>query len=212
MKWNKKQYLRLIPAFLLLAVFWGSAGISVGYDFVNFDDDYLIFERPELNPVRLSGLYQNIFATSEAGVYPMPLTRLVWTMVAYLSPRETSGRLSPIFFHLLNLLLHSFNTLLVFSIIRKFGPGPVAAFGGAVLFALHPLQVEGFAWISATKDCLAAFFCLSCLFLHLRAADISDNEDKKTIYTILYCSIYLLRGGSRGQTRPRPPTPGNSGP
>lgn len=71
--------------------------------------------------------------------------------------------------HLENVLLHCLNTLLVFGIARKVGrdgEGDVrVASAAALLFALHPVNVEAVAWIAGRPDLLLALFVLSaCRF------------------------------------------------
>ena len=80
--------------------------------------------------------------------------------------------------HLLNLLLHSLNVALVYRIARgMFSSGSLrvapessvfAAFSAALLFAVHPLQVEPVAWISGRKDVLMTFFLLVSFLAYLR--------------------------------------------
>ncbi|HSI36390.1 MAG TPA: hypothetical protein VK986_22590, partial [Tepidisphaeraceae bacterium] len=52
---------------------------------------------------------------------------------------------------------------------------PWAAAAGALLFGLHPLQVETVAWASGLKDLLAGAFGLAAVALYLRAT--ADAED-----------------------------------
>jgi Flp pilus assembly protein TadD len=68
--------------------------------------------------------------------------------------------LSPVGFHLTNLLLHFACTLLVLRICRDAGLDVRAAFCGAALFAVHPVHVESVAWISGRTDLLATLFLL----------------------------------------------------
>ena len=80
--------------------------------------------------------------------------------------------MEPSVMHLENILLHITNSMLVFSISRKVAahyperspPIPVLA---ALLFALHPLNVEAVSWIAGRTDPLAALFILSACFLWL---------------------------------------------
>ncbi len=51
-----------------------------------------------------------------------------------------------------------------------------AAAGGALLFGLHPVQVEPVAWATGMKDLLGAHFSLLCLWQYLRYA-LRDRED-----------------------------------
>ncbi len=70
-------------------------------------------------------------------------------------------------FHLVNLLFHIANTILLFFLLyhstgRMFSGALVAGF-----FALHPLHTESVAWISERKDVLSTFFWLVTMFLYL---------------------------------------------
>ncbi len=96
----------------------------------------------------------------------LPLTSAVWRMTVQLSER-VSGGLEPVWFHALNGLFHALNVVLVWFCLRRLGLAFWGAVAGAVLFAVHPIQVEAVAWISAFKDVLAATFVLSCLLAAL---------------------------------------------
>ncbi len=68
--------------------------------------------------------------------------------------------------HVTNLILHIFDTLLLFGLLlRVTGKTGRSAFVAA-LFALHPLHVESVAWISERKDVLSAFFLLLTMWAY----------------------------------------------
>ena len=77
---------------------------------------------------------------------------------------------NPLGFHLLNVLLHSINTLLVFFLITSLLPQarPQAALWGAALFAVHPVHVESVAWIAGLTDPLVSLFLLGAMLLYRR--------------------------------------------
>jgi protein O-mannosyl-transferase len=87
--------------------------------------------------------------------------------------------------HLVNVLFHITNTLLLFLLLfRMTGALWPAAFVAA-LFAWHPLHVESVAWIAERKDVLSVFFGLLSLHVYVRYAQekSSDQASNRTLAT-----------------------------
>ncbi len=70
---------------------------------------------------------------------------------------------APIAFHITNLLVHALNAVLLFFILIGWVKGRLAAFFGALLFAVHPVQTEPVAWIAGRTDS----FCVLGLLVAL---------------------------------------------
>jgi tetratricopeptide (TPR) repeat protein len=62
--------------------------------------------------------------------------------------------------HGVNVLLHAANALLLFWILQRATGAVWRSFFVALLFAVHPLNVETVAWIAQRKSLLSAFFSL----------------------------------------------------
>ena len=74
--------------------------------------------------------------------------------------------LTPLGYHLVNVLLHLANTLLAWRLLAVLGlPGAWAA---AAIFAVHPLHVESVAWIIERKDLLSTLFYLCAVLAWIR--------------------------------------------
>ena len=71
--------------------------------------------------------------------------------------------LNPFGFHLTNVLLHTFNTLLLCGLARKW-LSPTGAVLTSLFFALHPIQTHAVNVISTRGDLLATFFALLSLY------------------------------------------------
>jgi len=75
-------------------------------------------------------------------------------------------RLEPLGYHVVNVLLHAANAILLGVLLRWLAvPGSWIA---ALLFALHPIQVESVAWVSERKNVLSGLFYLASAFAYLR--------------------------------------------
>ena len=156
---------RALPGLLLVAAVIIVFAPVAGYEFLSWDDNLNIakedlLDRPAEEALRLfwSGPYFSFY---------IPVTRTLWLALARVT--EVESALSPRPFHLTNLAVHCLNVLLVFGLLHRFTRRDESAFVGALLFALHPLQVEPVAWVTGLKDVLGAFFGLAALWFYLPA-------------------------------------------
>jgi protein O-mannosyl-transferase len=71
-----------------------------------------------------------------------------------------------LWYHVTNILIHCLSVLLLLQILKKLEiPG---AWLAALIFALHPIQVETVAWISELKNVLSGTFYFSSILVYLR--------------------------------------------
>lgn len=182
--------------FATLAVYWPVQN----HGFVNWDDTFLIYENEYLSPPSIEKTLH--YWTNPEWLY-MPLTYTAWSILAWLSqrfPAEPYG-LNPLFFHGASVLVHILSSFVIFSILRlllshgfkeretdKGFTGPsieLAAGAGALLFALHPVQVESVAWASELKDLLCGLFSFLAIrgYLLFAIASKTPGAAGKTKYS-----------------------------
>jgi hypothetical protein len=157
-----------MPGWIVLAVLIVFGFLSL-CQFTAWDDPATLAANPRLNPPSWNNLAY-YWAHSERGLYT-PLTYTVWSMVASVGqdglPNGFGSGLKPSLFHTSNVLLHALSALLVYAILRRLLQKPWPALIGAMLFALHPVQVEPVAWASGLKDVMCGMFTLAALWQYL---------------------------------------------
>jgi tetratricopeptide (TPR) repeat protein len=155
LEFAKRNVIVFIYSALILStllVFWQVAN----FDFVNYDDNVYVSENQHI----LNGLTQDgiiwAFTTPHVGNW-LPLT---W--ISFMLDCQLFGT-NPGWMHLVNLLLHIANTLLLFAVLKKMTGALWQSAFVAAAFALHPMHVESVAWITERKDVLSTLFLLLTL-------------------------------------------------
>jgi len=152
---KEKPYVGIILQLIILFVVFAALSSSLKNGFVSWDDTKHLLENEQVRELSLNNI-KKIFTSTIINTYT-PLTILSFSL------EYAFAKYSAFVFHLNNLLLHLGVTLLVFQLGRRMGFDLPAAFFGSLLFGIHPMHVESFAWITERKDVLYAFFYLLAL-------------------------------------------------
>jgi hypothetical protein len=159
----------IFPLLLAIAVAI-TFGRTLRHEFVMWDDEQLIYHNPNLNPPTLDGLKTH-WARSDHHLY-IPVIYTTWWALAHIAPRPAQAvigsALNPVVFHSANLCVHFLGVWVTFQILRKIVRQDWAAFAGAMVFAVHPVQVEPVAWATGMKDLLGGLLSLIALWIHMR--------------------------------------------
>jgi len=160
----------LITLFAYLPVF--NAG------FVQWDDKLYIQDNGLIRNIDL----KKLFSTFEQGNYH-PLTMLVYSIEYQLWELNATG------YHVVNLLLHLLNTLLVFFVVRKISSRQEVALVASLLFGVHPIHVESVAWLAELKDVMYTFFFLLSFWFYI---SFSKYRNQKHYWIALLCFLCSL--------------------
>jgi len=158
---------------------------ALSYSPFVFDDATHIFKNPHM-------LRGPLFFIKDS-LTPIPY--LIWQFII-----SIFGKDQTFVFRITNILLHSFNALLIWKISQSLMVSSkyeknvhekkAYAFVVALLFLLHPIQVESVVWISALRTLLGGTFALSSLYFFLK---YEENIKENLNYLLMsYIFIFLV--------------------
>ncbi len=153
---NKKSVMWLAGIFVLSIIVFSPA---LNNGFVAWDDDWYVYENPQITNLSLSTI-PALFTEFYKGQYG-PVSTLI------LGTEYHIGNNNPVVFHIGSLLFHLINIALVFWLMQiMFRKLNISIIVG-VLFAIHGMQSEAVAWISAQKVVLFTMFFLASLISYI---------------------------------------------
>jgi tetratricopeptide (TPR) repeat protein len=182
------QHKILIPVLICLALailtviaFWQLKDCG----FINLDDNNYVYE----NAYVQTGLNWN----SIGQAFSSELAKVGhWHPVTWLSlmlDYQIFG-LNPQGYHLINLLFHVMNTLLLFLIFHRMTKTLWPSAFVACLFAFHPLHVESVAWITERKDVLSTFFWM--LTMGAYSYYVESPGFRRYVLVLLFFALGLM--------------------
>ena len=162
-----------------LALYWPSAS----YDYINIDDpDYAAH-----NFILKQGFSKEAIAwafttTKTANWHPV-------TWISYLADVQFLGSSARIH-HVVNLLFHALNAVLLNIVFRRMTNAAGLSLIVALLFAVHPLNIESVVWISERKNVLSTLFWLLVMGCYTRYTKTKDT--KAYLGALIFFAIGLM--------------------
>jgi tetratricopeptide (TPR) repeat protein len=195
--WNNNGTIVGVCIMLVVAVFL-VFGQTLQHGFINYDDSLYFSSNP---PVQAGLTWKGVswaFRTGHASNWH-PLTWLSLMFDVEMFGTDPAGP------HLMNVILHAVNAVLLFLLLRRLmrlrsdASSPLmvlrshasvgvtgtpagtlwsCAFVAAV-FAIHPLRVESVAWVAERKDVLSGLFFMLTLLFYARYVQKAENGKLK---------------------------------
>ncbi len=162
------------------AVFWP----SVGYSFLNWDDNVYILQNPWIRALTWSNV-RGVFTQPYFQNY-LPLHLLSYMFDHALWGLKAGG------YHLTSVVLHGVNSVLCLAVVRRMGGSLAVAFVAALLFAVHPSHVEAVAWVSSRKEVLSTTFMLLSLLFYARTWNRGALHPAPYLASILFFLLAML--------------------
>jgi Flp pilus assembly protein TadD len=195
-----KSASRLAPTWFLavglflvtLALYWP----AMRCDFVNLDDNLYVTDNPHVQGGLSWTAVKWAFSNTEQAAHWAPVLWLSHELACQLFGLNPGGH------HLINVLLHALNTVLVFALLRNLTGATWRSLLVAALFGWHPLRVESVAWVTERKDVLSTCFgLLSLIFYACYAQQQQGTRSKEQgtsnslILTPYFLSLFFFALG-----------------
>ena len=176
---------RYYPVILIIALSVGVNANTMINDFV-YDDFANILGNPWITDIKF---LPDIFSTHVGGFSGEYSTRYYRPLnnVLFMAGYHISGY-TPWGYHLINILLHTMVSLLVYIISLTLFAAPAVSRGFlspplliALLFAVHPIHTESVAWVSGISDISYSIFYLFSFYMYIRS-----GEGNRSIFNRFY--------------------------
>ncbi len=169
-------------AYLLVAIIAGAIVFSTIFDnaYLNYDDDVYVYENPLIRNMEMGDLFSGSYLSQYS---PMAMT--IMAIQYKISDSVGFIRFGSLFVHLLSVLF-------VFLIFRRLTKEDWMAGVIATLWAVHPMQVESVAWLSAAmKVGTYTLFYFMSIWMYLKYLD--NTTDKKWwIFSIVIMAVSAM--------------------
>ena len=158
---SPQQEIQSLRQPVLLALLLVVAALAVYYPvrhlpFTNYDDDLYVTNNVHVQSGLEWDTIQWAFATHDASNWH-PLTWLSHALDFQFFGLDPSGP------HVVNLLLHTLNVMLLFWVLWQATGSAKRSAMVAALFAIHPVNVQSVAWVAERKNALSMLFFLLAL-------------------------------------------------
>lgn len=167
--------------FLCVFITFGVMAPNINNGWVNWDDENFILNNPLVEHITSENV-KKVFTTLENNGGYTPLVVLSWSL------DYSADGFNAQVFHTTNILLHLINVSLVFILILSLTQRIELAVIVALLFGIHPMQLEAVAWITSRKDLLYGLFYLAGLITYLKYLK-NENGHRRKLY--LLCLLFF---------------------
>lgn len=181
--WNLNEILTsqttwFIASLIVLtgAVYWPVHS----FEFVNWDDPWYVLKNEYIRSWHPSNLWDIATQVINRNYSPM----IIFTLLI----EHTLFGIEPAGYHVVNVLLHLVNTVLVFTLISRLAKSQSVGWATAAFFAIHPVQLESVAWVSSIKGLVVGAFILA----HLNCVMREERTTKQELWGLVFFAVAIL--------------------
>ena len=153
------------------------------HEFINYDDNQYVTDNLKIQAGLTRESVSWAFTTSHhATWFPM-------TWLSHMLDYQLYG-LHPKGHHLTSLFLHIANALILFIVLSRMTGALWQSGFVAVIFALHPFNVESVAWVAQRTNVLSTFFWLLTMWAYIRY--VEKPNIKRSGLMVLFFALGLM--------------------
>ena len=181
--WNVSRILQSQTTWLVasLVVLTGVVYWPVhSFEFVNWDDPWYVLKNEYIRSWHPSNLWDIATQVINRNYSPM----IIFTLLV----EHTLFGVEPAGYHIVNVLLHMLNTVLVFALISRLAKSQSVGWATAAFFAIHPVQLESVAWVSSIKGLVVGAFILAHLLCVMRP----ERTAKQELWGLIFFALAIL--------------------
>lgn len=183
---KQNNYHLWLPVLLIALIAFGVHANTIFNDYA-WDDPMVFSKNPEILEPALD-VFSRVDNTRSLEKFPYyrPLSILTFVL------EQRIHQLNPACMHLLNVLLHTSCSVLVYLFVQCLTTNRLTPIVTALLFAIHPISTESVAFLSGGRNTLlATTFGLSAYILHYKAIQ-KENTFRFIIPSALLLFAALL--------------------
>ncbi|HOD12967.1 MAG TPA: tetratricopeptide repeat protein [Candidatus Omnitrophota bacterium] len=177
---------RPFACFFIIGFFVYGQTLFFGFSF--FDDNVLVLDR--VHQLRHISYLGNIFRDDvfhlahHPGSYYRPLLMLSFMIDAFIAGTD------PFVFHFSNILFHVLAVCVIFAVFKSLFLSQGKAFCFALLFLVHPANVQAVAWLPGRNDTLLGIFAGSTFLFFLRYLRSSRAGDLIWHFVFFFAALF----------------------
>jgi protein O-mannosyl-transferase len=154
------KYLMIISILILIMlsiiIYWNTQN----HTFIYYDDQLYVTSNHRIQAaITLKNVF-SMFTDTHTGNWH-PLTMMSHMLDWQLFGEKAGGH------HWISVIIHIFNTVLLFLLLNQLTGAIWRSFLVAALFAVHPINVESVAWVAERKNVLSTFFWILTILFYV---------------------------------------------
>ena len=154
-----------------------------------YDDAHSIVDNPHIRSLaNIPSFFTDptMFSEDAASSMYRPLVLVSYGLNHALGGYEPAG------YHLVNLLVHVVNLLLVYVLVRLLGRSSIQALVAAAIFGVHPINSEAVNYVSSRSESISALFFLGALVAYIHGSRRETTSGGWQVLSLLAYTGALL--------------------